>query len=66
MDLIVRHGDREERVQVRRNDDGYEVIVGDRTYQVDAAAVRAGLRSLRIDGAQHEVASAGRARTPGG
>ncbi|MFL6293046.1 MAG: acetyl-CoA carboxylase biotin carboxyl carrier protein subunit [Thermoanaerobaculia bacterium] len=34
----------------------YEVTVGERTYQVDAATARAGLRSLRIDSSQHEVA----------
>lgn len=56
MDLIVRHGEREERVRVRRNDAGYEITVGERTYQVDAATARAGLRSLRIDGSHHEVA----------
>lgn len=56
MDLVVRRGEREERVQVRRNDGGYEVTVGDRTYQVDALSARAGLHSLRIDGAHHEVA----------
>jgi biotin carboxyl carrier protein len=57
MDLIVRHGEREERVQVRRiGTTGYEVTIGERTYQVDAATARAGLRSLRIDGSHHEVA----------
>ena len=56
MDLIVRHGEREERVRVRRNGDGYEVTIGERTYQVDAATARSGLRSLRIDGSHHEVA----------
>lgn len=56
MDLIVRRGEREERVQVRRNGAGYEVTVGGRTYQVDAATARVGLRSLRIDGSHHEVA----------
>jgi len=56
MDLIVRHGEREERVRVRRVGNGYEVTVGERTYQVDAAKARAGLRSLRIDGSHHEVA----------
>lgn len=55
MELIVRHGDREERVRIRRKDDGYEVVVGERTWQVDAAAVRDGVRSLRLDGAQYEV-----------
>lgn len=56
MDLIVRHGEREEKVQVRRNGTGYEIVIGDRTFQVDAATARTGLRSLRIDGSHHEVA----------
>ncbi|HEV7504681.1 MAG TPA: biotin/lipoyl-containing protein [Thermoanaerobaculia bacterium] len=59
MDLIVRSGSREEKVKVRRDDDFYDVTIGDRTYRVEAATARAGgqsLRSLRIDGAQHEVA----------
>jgi biotin carboxyl carrier protein len=49
MNLVVRHGDREETVKVRRHDGGYEVVV-------DAEAARAGLHSLRLDGIQHEVA----------
>jgi biotin carboxyl carrier protein len=56
MDLIVRQLDREERVRVRRNGDLYEVTLGDRAYQVDAAVARPGVYSLRIDGTQHEVA----------
>lgn len=56
MELVVRHGDREEQVKVRPNGGGYEVSVGGRTYHVDAEAARAGLHSLRIGGAQHEVA----------
>lgn len=56
MDLIVRHGEREENVRVHRNGDVYEVTVGERTYRVDAATARTGLRSLRIDSSQHEVA----------
>jgi biotin carboxyl carrier protein len=56
MKLVVRQGQREEQVRVRRIDDGFEVTVGERSYQVDAAAARAGLHSLRIGGAQHEVA----------
>jgi biotin carboxyl carrier protein len=56
VELIVRSGEREERMKVRQNGDGYEVTLGDRTYQVDAATARAGLRSLLIQGAQHEVA----------
>lgn len=56
MDLIVRHGEREERVKIRKDGDSFEITVGERTYRVDAASARAGLRSLRIDGSQHEVA----------
>jgi biotin carboxyl carrier protein len=59
MELIVRRagsqGDREEKVRIRRSGDGYEVVVGDRVHQVDAAAVQGGVRSLRIGGEQHEV-----------
>jgi len=57
--LIVqdfRDGQREEQVEVTRKSDGFEVTVGERTYQVDATSARVGLRSLRIDGTQHEVA----------
>jgi biotin carboxyl carrier protein len=56
MDLVVRQGEREEKVQVRRVDGGYEVTVGERTYQVDALLARAGLHSLRIEGEQHHHA----------
>jgi biotin carboxyl carrier protein len=59
MDLIVRQGEREEKVRVRRDGDLYEVTVGERTWTVDAVAAntaRGGLRSLLIDGGQHEVA----------
>ena len=56
MDLIVRRGEREEKVRVRRDGDGYEVTVGGRAYRVDALPARPGLHSLRIDGGQHEVA----------
>jgi len=55
MELIARHGEREEKVRVRRVDDGYEVTVGDRTYHVDALGLQNDVRSLRIDGAHHEV-----------
>jgi pyruvate carboxylase subunit B len=59
MELIARHGERTEKVRVRRHGDGYEVVVGDRVHYVDAANSDsggiAGIRSLVIDGAQHEV-----------
>lgn len=51
MELIVRQGEREERVRIRRDDGGYEVTVGERIYRVDALPARPGLYSLRIDGA---------------
>jgi biotin carboxyl carrier protein len=62
MDLIVRSGSREEKVKIRRDDNFYDVTVGDRVYRIEAATARTGgqnlgsLRSLLIDGAQHEVA----------
>jgi biotin carboxyl carrier protein len=62
MDLIVRSGSREEKVKIRRDDDFYDVTIGDRTYRVETATARPGgpsrgsLRSLLIGGTQHEVA----------
>jgi len=56
MELIVRRGEREERVRIRREGDCFRVEVGERSYVVDAAHPRPGLHSLRIDGGQHEVA----------
>lgn len=58
MELIVRVGEREERVQVRPAAGArlYEVLVGERLYQVDRSETGRGLRSLVIAGAQHEVA----------
>ena len=58
MELIARHGERTEKVRVRRNGDGYEVTVGDRVHHVDSASETGGVRSLislLIDGSQHEV-----------
>jgi biotin carboxyl carrier protein len=55
MELIAHHGEREERVRVRRVDSGYEVTIGERTYQVDALELQNDVRSLRIDGEHHEV-----------
>jgi biotin carboxyl carrier protein len=58
VELIVRLGEREEKVRVRRHDETFEVTVGDRTYRVDAAPAHSGadsLRSLLIGGAQHEI-----------
>ena len=55
MELIVRQGDREEKVRIRRNGEGYDVIVGDHVHHVDAIGLHDGARSLRLDGTQHEV-----------
>ncbi len=49
-------GGREEEIVVERDGSGYRVTVGDRDYRVDAAAVVDGVMSLRIDGAQSEIA----------
>ncbi len=64
MELVVRQGEREEKVTVRRAEppaDVYLVTVGDRTYRVDSAAAGSTL-SLRLGdaggepaGEQHEV-----------
>jgi pyruvate carboxylase subunit B len=64
VELIAREGEREEHVRVRplpgRDGDRFEVTVGERTYRVEAVRVHAGagLWSLIVDGAQHEVAVA--------
>lgn len=55
MELIVRRGEREERVRVQRTGEGYEVTLGGRTIPVDAVRVVADGYSLRYEGAQHEV-----------
>jgi biotin carboxyl carrier protein len=59
MELIVRIREREERVTVRRVAAGYEVTLGAKVYQVDAAAVRGSLWSLCFDGKQCEAAVCG-------
>jgi biotin carboxyl carrier protein len=62
MELIIRHGEREEKVHLQAHDDGsFAVRVGERSYQVDVA-VAGRLTSLRLvggddDGRQYEVAT---------
>lgn len=66
MELIVGLGEREERVQVRRDGDRWELVVGERRYTVDAERLGetgpdrrhdgASFWSLIVDGAQHEAA----------
>ncbi len=46
----------DERLRIEDEDGGYRITIGKRSYHVDAARLREGLYSLRIDGAQHEVA----------
>ena len=65
MQVVVRLGDREVRVEVRRLDAGdagaaggtHEIRIGERTYVVDAADFPGsdGAWSLRLSGRQHEV-----------
>jgi biotin carboxyl carrier protein len=54
MDLIARHGERQESVRVERNAGGFAVTVGDRRYHVDRAPAGR-LESLLIEGRQCEV-----------
>jgi len=56
VELIVRSGEREERVHLVATANGYRVEIGDRGYDVDVVAGRTGLRSLLVGGRQHEVA----------
>lgn len=60
MELIARHGEREERVRITRDGDRFTVVVGERVHSVEAVQLpgREGLWSLIVDGAQHEVAVA--------
>lgn len=55
MELVVRAGEREERVQIARAEGGYRVTVGEQTYEVDSVVVAGELYSLRVGGAQQEV-----------
>ncbi len=57
MELIVRLGEREERLRVARTAQGFEVTLAGRTLAVDAAAVAADVWSLRAGGVQHEVSA---------
>jgi pyruvate carboxylase subunit B len=56
MELIAKSGERAERVQVERASDSYTVTIGDRTYQVAARSLGPFVRSLLVDGEQHETA----------
>ena len=56
MELIVRLGERAERVRVERTGDRYEVGIGERRFTIDSRSMGAFVRSLIVDGTQHEVA----------
>lgn len=56
MDLVVRLQQREEQVRLERTEAGYKVTIGERSYDVDVAAVSGPVLSLLIAGRQHEVA----------
>jgi biotin carboxyl carrier protein len=55
MELVMLHGEREERVEVRRVEDTFHIRVGEAEYQVDAAPVGPEHHSLRIGDDQYEV-----------
>jgi biotin carboxyl carrier protein len=56
VELIVRRGERVERVRVEPEGTGYRVHVGETVFHVDQARTGHHERSLLIDGAQREVA----------
>jgi biotin carboxyl carrier protein len=59
MELIVKHREREEKVELERRSDGsYYVKVGEKSYEIDVASARAhSIFSLNVkDGRQFEVA----------
>jgi biotin carboxyl carrier protein len=56
MELIVTLGGRTERVRVERFAGRLTVVVGERSYEIDQAALGAGHWSLLADGEQFEVA----------
>jgi glutaconyl-CoA/methylmalonyl-CoA decarboxylase subunit gamma len=49
-------GPKTERLRIDPTGDGYEVEIAGRRYRVEVARVRDGLYSLRVGGAQHELA----------
>jgi pyruvate carboxylase subunit B len=55
MELIVRLGERAERVRVERVGERYEVEIGTRHFAVDSRSMGQFVRSLIVDGTQHEV-----------
>jgi biotin carboxyl carrier protein len=62
VELIVRVGEREERVRVEATRDGFRVAVGAHSYEVDRVATGADRHSLLVAGEQHEVTVLARGR----
>jgi biotin carboxyl carrier protein len=58
MEIVARHGSREETVKLEIDGDGYHIQIGGREYEVDAIALGNGVYSLLIEGKQYEVAVA--------
>jgi pyruvate carboxylase subunit B len=56
VELIVRIGEREERVRVERDGELWSVRVGERLHRVDRVATGGGRHSLVVDGEQRELA----------
>lgn len=59
MELIVRHRGESVKVAIERRHDGgscYELKLGDRAVTVDWRRVGPGVRSVRVEGRQHELA----------
>jgi glutaconyl-CoA/methylmalonyl-CoA decarboxylase subunit gamma len=60
MDLMVRRQGADlaaeaEKLRIEPAGDGYDLVIGDRSYHVDVARLRGGHYSLRLGGNQHEV-----------
>jgi biotin carboxyl carrier protein len=56
MQLVSRIDGREERIEIRREQGRFRVLIGEREYEVDSERTGADLLSLLIDGRQFEVA----------
>ncbi len=59
MDLIVRAGEREERVTVERTAGGYRLNLAGEEYELDAVSAAGTLSSLRLGGDHYELAIGG-------
>ncbi|MFN7959830.1 MAG: biotin/lipoyl-containing protein [Thermoanaerobaculia bacterium] len=55
MELIVKVGGQDRRVEIHRNERGYELELDGQVHHLDAVTAGARVRSLVADGVQHEV-----------